>query len=1428
MRDTRAGGGKRVRRAIEPGLLALALALALALSGSATAADGPAYLVKNIRTGPDPLANSNPNGFVSVGDRVFFRARVDAGAGEIGDLWVTDRTAAGTRLVAKSTLPFTVLGDRVYYRAANGAGQTDLWVSDGTVQGTVLVAPNVPRVEGVFADRLYFLVGDTLTDLWVVDAAGARMITDGVSKVLGAVAGRVFFLAYGGLLVQDRDGVRSIAPVISETYAVTNDALFFATPFNEKIWRTDGTAAGTTAIAAGFPQEIIPTGDGIFYAIEGELWFSEGAIETARRVLPDGLWFTRRRFEPTALDGVLLFAATPSNGRDIELWRSDGTPAGSARIAKMALSTNTFIPDAGPQITINSVVYFTCDDGETGLELWRSDGTSNGTARVKDINAGAASAILSEFFDLFTSFHLVGSTLYFVASDGVTGEELWKTDGTEAGTALVKDLIPGGDGVYACRHESCAPPAGYPCADSSEACPNAAGISARVSDSQLVFSAPDPHLRGQRLAVTDGTAAGTLSIADGVATWTIAGRQLYYATFTDDGRQTDVWRRDLDSGQTAPVRRFAGGVSRIEADGEHAFLAASDGTFGIEPWWTDGTPTNAVLLRDIAVGEAGSLPRSLTDWNGTLVFRADDGIHGEELWRSDGSDAGTQLVRDIRPGDRSSSLTNFEPAGSLLFFSADDGVHGAELWRTDGSENGTALVADLRAGLEGSTPALLTAVGDTLYFYADNGVNGDALWRSEGSEADTSIVTSSAPRLTSETSGIVPAIDLDGVLLFLASDGGTGTVLWRSDGSSDGTTILAGVGFGALEGMKPAFARAGDAVVFNRPNGLWRSDGTREGTYRLSYTGGDLVTVGRHAYFSVHGYFNVGLWRTDGTELVRVTEAEPYGLVSAGQALFGLDDHQLWRLGFGTLPTEEMDHVLDIDSLDSAADRLLLTDAYGLWSSDGSLLGTTLLQEDVRPYRSSAYSTESDVFSASGETIYFSGVAGTFGVELWAIPVSALPDICTENCPAPIATPTRPPRTPVPPCDADRAVSFEMGSASGTQGDEVTVDVKFHGGGCAVSAVGFAASFDSDTFVKIVDGEPDCWFNPEVRRTISDTRFFPPFCVPGISCEGVHSILLGEGPILDGTVLHTCRVHIGSDATLGHHPILLSKLDISDTRGDQNYDLSGINGAIEVLAAPEGCTRNCPATPTLAPPPSTPTPSFTCAAGDSCALLQMGSATGLPGDEVTIDITLRQRNVEVYGATTSLSLEAAVPLADVHGRPDCSPNPEIHAPFSYFRFEPRLCTPEYCSGVHSESLGRVPIPDAAMLYTCRVMIAPDAAPGVYPLNLSLASIAVSPDGTYVEAASVDGQLTVIEPESDRAETGFATSSGGCNIDCAPAARNAALLLLPALFMCARRRKPVRLGGGAAFRSCACLQSEPLPANSGPLTPPSSTPPQTAV
>src|SRR3984957_5673602 len=92
-----------------------------------------------------------------------------------------------------------------------------------------------------------------------------------------------------------------------------------------------------------------------------------------------------------------------------------------------------FNSDPSGGLTLGGYVYFAATDGPngtTGRELWRTDGTAAGTTLVKDINPGAAdsSPVL---------LAVAGTNLYFMANDGVHGTELWKSDGTSAGTMLV-------------------------------------------------------------------------------------------------------------------------------------------------------------------------------------------------------------------------------------------------------------------------------------------------------------------------------------------------------------------------------------------------------------------------------------------------------------------------------------------------------------------------------------------------------------------------------------------------------------------------------------------------------------------------------------------------------------------------------------------------------------------------------------------------------------------------------------------------------------------------------------------------------------------------------------------------------------------------------------------------------------------------------
>src|SRR5262249_32024733 len=143
-----------------------------------------------------------------------------------------------------------------------------------------------------------------------------------------------------------------------------------------------------------------------------------------------------------------------------------------------------------------------------GSELWKSDGTAAGTTLVKDISAGRSSSYLSRLTN-------VNGTAFFVANDGTTGSELWKSDGTAAGTTPVKDLNPGN--------------AGYVYGDLTDV------------NGTLFFT--DRDATGKpRLWQSDGTAAGTLPVANLTSFSKTNFNGTLFFTADDGVHGSELWR----------------------------------------------------------------------------------------------------------------------------------------------------------------------------------------------------------------------------------------------------------------------------------------------------------------------------------------------------------------------------------------------------------------------------------------------------------------------------------------------------------------------------------------------------------------------------------------------------------------------------------------------------------------------------------------------------------------------------------------------------------------------------------------------------------------------------------------------------------------------------------------------------------------------
>ena len=397
----------------------------------------------------------------------------------------------------------------------------------------------------------------------------------------------------------------------------------------------------------------------------------------------------------------------------------------------------------------------------------------------------------------------MGNTVFFTADDGEHGSELWKTDGTEAGTVLVKDINTGTQPTYDSN--------GNPVTDASG----------------------DP--------VTRPAGAGIFALA-------VLQGQVFFAA--NDGARTDLWKSDGTDAGTTTIAGVYGCGSPVALDGVLYFSAAQEATGAQGLWASDGTETGTRLL-----ASGLSLQGEPVRFQNKLVFAANDGTQNG-LWVSDGGQEPTQLMSF--PSGVVSVLT---PAGTEAFFSADDGVAGTELWKTDGTAEGTVLVKDIATGtrtLNGydypnaSFPSGLTAVEGLLVFAASDGKTGVELWKSDGTAAGTLLVKDVVPGTQTVNSGgtreTVPKSSypynftaFKGSTYFTTADGG----LWKTDGTTRGTTLVKAVDKSAANpnsdssGSFGSLAVLNGALLFAANDGvhgteLWKSDGTAAGTQRLN------------------------------------------------------------------------------------------------------------------------------------------------------------------------------------------------------------------------------------------------------------------------------------------------------------------------------------------------------------------------------------------------------------------------------------------------------------------------------------------------------------------------------------------------------------------------------------------------------------------
>lgn len=375
---------------------------------------------------------------------------------------------------------------------------------------------------------------------------------------------------------------------------------------------------------------------------------------------------------------------------------------------------------------LGNTLLFQAEATASGKELWKSDGTSAGTIMVKDINPTGDSSPR-----IFTT---LGTYSYFVATDGVKGLQLWRTDGSSANTSMIKGLN----------------------ASSSSFTQVTIKYNQFIAFKDRLYFAGDDGTKGVELwKINNSTDSATLvrnineSPGNGssVDNFVIYNNKLY---FTTNGPQ--LWKLDIDTNGDEVVEKVLDfpnldgdtwtGVFETVVYKDQLYAAIGTLSKGTLLWKFDNSLQSLSPVKP-SYGSASdpvsfttSSTRELYVHNNLLFFKVNDGVNGTEPWITDGTESGTKLLKNINPS--LSSLATYQVVfNNKLYFTASDGQFDNYLWKTDGTTGGTVKEDNFSLVKNKLAVTAMTIMNNTTYFIASSLSNGNELYKLKTSSQST-------------------------------------------------------------------------------------------------------------------------------------------------------------------------------------------------------------------------------------------------------------------------------------------------------------------------------------------------------------------------------------------------------------------------------------------------------------------------------------------------------------------------------------------------------------------------------------------------------------------------------------------------------------------------------------------------------------------